>query len=418
MAPRPNVNPRTGAQQFFSANEIDPRTGVTYGFTDEAAYNAWKNSQTNDAGRNSISQEQALADNPGKTMKEIKDDAGMAAAAPGGINYQHAIDTGKNDPTSDPANPQPFSVSTLKSVGADPQAYFDKNTAQNAGANAFVDFGANPDFNRKFVSWLRAQGYDLPFNDIGEGQAQAWIQGLPDADRAKVEAWLDANSPNRQGDPPTVGGIQDPNGNGPGGIVDDSTIGSTSVAGNLNAILASDSPLMQRARTAGLQFANKRGLLNSSIAGEAAQNAMIDAALPIASQDADISNQQTMQQRDIQLQQWLQRSDADLRRALQDGELGNQRWIATLDADTRKQIADLQVGTADREKIGAMIASAQSNYTSQYEAILNNTSIPADERANNLAHIRNLMNSSISLIEQTYGVDLTWDPATGVVSGA
>jgi hypothetical protein len=60
------------------------------------------------------------------------------------------------------------------------------------------------------------------------------------------------------------------------------------VAGQLNGILAKKSPLMQRAETTGLQQAHSRGLLNSSMAAGAAQDAMIDRATPIATADADV----------------------------------------------------------------------------------------------------------------------------------
>jgi len=56
--------------------------------------------------------------------------------------------------------------------------------------------------------------------------------------------------------------------------------------GQLGSMLDSDSPLMKRAETKGKQFANQRGLLNSSMAAGAAQGAMIDRATPIAKQDA------------------------------------------------------------------------------------------------------------------------------------
>jgi hypothetical protein len=56
--------------------------------------------------------------------------------------------------------------------------------------------------------------------------------------------------------------------------------------GQLGSMLDSDSPLMKRAETKGKQFANQRGLLNSSMAAGAAQGAMIDRATPIAQQDA------------------------------------------------------------------------------------------------------------------------------------
>ena len=51
-------------------------------------------------------------------------------------------------------------------------------------------------------------------------------------------------------------------------------------------MLAQDSPLMQRAQNQGAQYAASRGLLSSSIAGQAMQGAMIDRAQPFALQDA------------------------------------------------------------------------------------------------------------------------------------
>ena len=58
------------------------------------------------------------------------------------------------------------------------------------------------------------------------------------------------------------------------------------VRSQLQQIIADDSPLMQQARTRALQTANSRGLLNSSMARTAADSAMYDAAMPIATQDA------------------------------------------------------------------------------------------------------------------------------------
>lgn len=59
------------------------------------------------------------------------------------------------------------------------------------------------------------------------------------------------------------------------------------VQGQLNTILQDpDSPLMVAARTRGEQYANRRGLLNSSLGAEAGNKAMIDSALNIATPDA------------------------------------------------------------------------------------------------------------------------------------
>lgn len=54
----------------------------------------------------------------------------------------------------------------------------------------------------------------------------------------------------------------------------------------LDSLLSKDSALSQRAQTSGKQYANTRGLLNSSMGAEAAYGAWVDRATPIAQQDA------------------------------------------------------------------------------------------------------------------------------------
>ena len=49
------------------------------------------------------------------------------------------------------------------------------------------------------------------------------------------------------------------------------------VAGQMEGLLAADSPYMESARSSGETYAATRGLLNSSLAGEASQNAAIKA---------------------------------------------------------------------------------------------------------------------------------------------
>ena len=58
------------------------------------------------------------------------------------------------------------------------------------------------------------------------------------------------------------------------------------VQSQLQGIIASNSPLMQQAQTGAKQQMNQRGLMNSSMAIGAAQDAVIRQALPIAQQDA------------------------------------------------------------------------------------------------------------------------------------
>lgn len=61
----------------------------------------------------------------------------------------------------------------------------------------------------------------------------------------------------------------------------------STVAGQLSMLLASDSPYLEQAAMAGEREAAGRGMLNSSMAAGASQAASIQAALPIAQQDAE-----------------------------------------------------------------------------------------------------------------------------------
>lgn len=58
------------------------------------------------------------------------------------------------------------------------------------------------------------------------------------------------------------------------------------VAGQLNSVIASDSPIMQQARARAMQTMNSRGLSNTSMAVGAADSAVYDKALQIATPDA------------------------------------------------------------------------------------------------------------------------------------
>ncbi len=62
----------------------------------------------------------------------------------------------------------------------------------------------------------------------------------------------------------------------------------------LAAITAQDSPLMARARQAGIRIASRRGLGNSSIAAGAALGEMVDRATPLAQQEAATFSQQAL----------------------------------------------------------------------------------------------------------------------------
>lgn len=70
--------------------------------------------------------------------------------------------------------------------------------------------------------------------------------------------------------------------------------GTDTVSGQLDAMLGKDSSYINRARAGATQYANSRGLVNSLMAAGAGEGAAIDAAMPIASQDASTYSTQRL----------------------------------------------------------------------------------------------------------------------------
>ena len=104
------------------------------------------------------------------------------------------------------------------------------------------------------------------------------------------------------------------------------------VAGQLEKIVASDSPLLQQARTRAHQEMNARGLINSSLTVGAAQDAVVKNALPIAQQDAktyETANTNTTNAQNAALNFGAQ---ADNTASLQNAQQGTNVNLANADA--------------------------------------------------------------------------------------
>lgn len=155
---------------------------------------------------------------------------------------------------SDMARPVPGVVDTGGAVASAPDASASAASSGNAGSDAF---------------WADHAAYQ-----------QAAGGATPVAPQPSANA-------------PGIGPANPALGNSPGTAVaaDGSPIlygvkGEETVAGNIRDIIDENSPLMKQARTAGLQQAAARGLLNSTAGIKAAQAALYQAAAPIAQADA------------------------------------------------------------------------------------------------------------------------------------
>lgn len=122
---------------------------------------------------------------------------------------------------------------------------------------------------------------------------------------------------------------------------------SDSVMDRVMDYTAQDSPIMRQAMTQGAKFGNARGLLNSSMAGQAAQEAVINAAVPIASQEASQAMQTNLADANRELELMMQQNQIDLADRQQIRQIASTEGMAQADRymqDLLKQ-RDILYGT-------------------------------------------------------------------------
>ncbi len=134
------------------------------------------------------------------------------------------------------------------------------------------------------------------------------------------------------------------------------------VAGNLQSILSQSSPLMTQARTQGLEQANARGLANSSIGIESAQQAVTAAALPIAQQDAQTALSVAQTNQAAANQELANNASAQNQYGLQ--QMAGQQ---SLDLATVQSNAQVQLANIDNQN--KLLLQADSSAGNFYNAI-------------------------------------------------
>ena len=205
-----------------------------------------------------------------------------------------------------------------------------------------------------------------------------------------------------------------------------------SVAANLTGLLGSDSSYIKTARAAGQRTAQKRGLLNSSIAAGAGESAAIAAAAPIASQDASQTFQRNqavleggitsgLNQQQNQQQLTVQQRDAEYtrQRDLLQQEGATAQQLREFDQRTKEQ--QQSIGSQERQALlGAETNLTQSRiaantalagqYLDSFANLANNPDIPADVRNTYMAEFQRVMAQGQSLINVVRSTPLTWGP--------
>lgn len=118
----------------------------------------------------------------------------------------------------------------------------------------------------------------------------------------------------------------------------------STVSGQVEGLIKKGSPLLTQAQTATKQEFQNRGLLSSSMAAEAGQEALYKSAMPIAQQDASTYAASGLSTQEANQELALSKQEAE-----QELELTKQKGIETksIDAQSQKATSDLSTQQTD-----------------------------------------------------------------------
>ncbi len=150
------------------------------------------------------------------------------------------------------------------------------------------------------------------------------------------------------------------------------------VQGQLEQVIAADSPLMQQARMRALQQANQRGVLNSSMAVTAGNSAVLDAASAIAQQDAGTYSDAARFNADS-ANTFSRDNNAFVRDAfMADFNLGANEWAAQQDFARQYQMLTRQ------QQLQLERDAVQNGYQTARDRYMNEWSVSAADKENAL----------------------------------
>lgn len=179
------------------------------------------------------------------------------------------------------------------------------------------------------------------------------------------------------------------------------------VAGQMKGLIQDNSPLIQMARTGANQQMNQRGLLNSSLAITAGDQAAYQAALPIAQADANVYGNAANLNNTTTNQSLAARDQAQTATSVANTAQTNDIAKANLSADTQKNIATTEANYKTGQQLQGSAAGLQSNYATQRTQIMQNTTMDAASKSAALNALNAQYKSDLNLLGSVAGIDLT-----------
>ena len=169
----------------------------------------------------------------------------------------------------------------------------------------------------------------------------------------------------------------------------------TSVSDQLNRIVNPTNPLMRRAGAQGRATAGRRGLQNSSLATQAGQAAILDVAMPLASQEA--SQAFTTSER-LGAQKFTTSERLGTQKFTTHERLGSQGHATRMQNSqlaAQEKLAQMNIAAQMKQSAAQFAAQMEGQYASLFTALMQNPNLSGEDRDAYMAHFQPCINSTL-----------------------
>lgn len=178
------------------------------------------------------------------------------------------------------------------------------------------------------------------------------------------------------------------------------------ISNQVKGLIQQDSPLMQQAATLAKQSANKSGLLNSSMAIQAGQNAVIGQALPMAQHQANaVTNVLDKNQANQQTTNTFNADSAN-KNSIVNASEQNKVLSQMMDSQTKMQLADIEANYKTLMQADASAMQIYQNSVRNISDILMNPDLSAEAKTAAVNNQNALLKTGMQLIGKMNNLNL------------
>lgn len=182
--------------------------------------------------------------------------------------------------------------------------------------------------------------------------------------------------------------------------------GKETVAGQMTDLLATGSPYMTRARTDAAETANSRGLINSSMAVGAGEDAAIRSALPIASADASTYSTAASQNQQATNTALTQGAQSASNAQLVNAAAGNASALQNMRGDQATNLANIEAQYKNVIQASAAGGKLYSDAVTSITSILSSVDTSPEQKQLAVEKITQMLQSGLNVVGSMGNLDL------------